>query len=445
MKVNPRRAAADIIYAVYKNDSYLSEQIKALRAKDIFSNSDIRFISEVTNGVIKNKLRIDYIISKNTSLKIKKIAPYILAIIECAVYQIAFMDTIPGFSAVNEAVNLTKTRNLRKSSGFVNAVLRNIERTIDSIEYPENTNEYLSVYYSFPLWLTERFVEQFGKHRTQQLLESLNKKPDLFFRANALKTTGDKLVKTLMEEQCTAQVYKNDLCKHIDYLVTCVPGKDITCLNAYKQGLFYVQDFAAALTVEVLDVKPGMTVVDMCAAPGGKTTHIAEKMQNKGKIFAFDMYEHKIDKINENAKRLGINIIEGCTGDATVNNPKLNGIADRILADVPCSGLGILRKKPDIKYYRKPEDIKILADIGLKILENAKNYVKTGGCIVFSTCTIDKTENDCVTDAFLNNNSNFSKQIITTYNKQNDGSITLYPDTDGCDGFYICKLIKNSD
>ena len=140
MKVNPRRAAADIIYAVYKNDSYLSEQIKALRAKDIFSNSDIGFITEVTNGVIKNKLRIDYIISKNTSLKIKKIAPYILAIIECAVYQIAFMDTIPGFSAVNEAVNLTKTRNLRKSSGFVNAVLRNIERTIDSIEYPENTS-----------------------------------------------------------------------------------------------------------------------------------------------------------------------------------------------------------------------------------------------------------------------------------------------------------------
>ncbi len=442
MKTNARRHAADILFNVYKNGAYLNEELKALRTKTDIDSTDFRFVNELVSGVLKNKLRIDYIISQNTNLKIKKISAYILAILECAVYQIVFMDKVPESAAVNEAVNLTKTRNLRKSSGFVNGVLRSILRTYNDVKYPQSINEYLSIYYSYPLWLVDHFINQFGEQRTQDIIIALNHKPDLFFRANTLKTNVSELVQLLNKSGCDAAVYKNPKCKNVDYLALCNLVNDITSLKSYKDGLFYIQDFAAALTVEILDVHPDMTVIDMCAAPGGKTTHMAQKMQNKGTIYAFDVYQHKINKINENALRLGIDIINAKVADSTVNIPELNGIADRVLVDAPCSGLGIIRRKPDIKFARSIDDFKSLAQIGYKILDNAKNYVKTGGYIVYSTCTIEKCENEDVTDKFLQNNPNFEKEIITAYDKQNDGSVTLYPDTDNCDGFYICKLKK---
>ncbi len=445
MKTNARRLAADILFNVYKNDAYLSEELKALRAKTDINNTDFRFVNELASGVIKNKLRIDYIISQNTNIKIKKISAYILAILECAVYQIVFMDKVPASAAVNEAVNLTKSRNLRKSSGFVNGVLRSVLRTYTDVKFPQNTNEYLSVYYSYPLWLVNRWISEFGEERAQNIIIAMNQKPDLFFRANTLKTSAKELAEQLNASGCDATVYSNPKCLGLNYLALCNSVNDITSLDSYRDGMFYIQDFAAALTVEIMDVHPGMTVIDMCAAPGGKTTHMAEKMGNKGTIYAFDVYEHKINRINENASRLGIDIIKAQVSDSTINIPELNGIADRVLVDAPCSGLGIIRRKPDIKYSRSLEDLQSLAEVGYKILENAKNYVKPGGVIIYSTCTIERCENDDVTDKFLKNNKNFEKHIITAYDKQNDGSITLYPDTDNCDGFYICKLKKVSD
>ena len=445
MNVNARRVAADILFNVYKNNAYLNEELKLLRAKSVLGETDIRFVNELTNGVIKNKLRIDYIISKNISIKLKKVSLYVLAIIECAVYQFIYMDKVPNSAAVNEAVNLTKTRNLRKSSGFVNGVLRNIANNYINTKYPEQKNEFLSIYYSFPVWLVDRWIKEFGEERAENIIIALNEKSDLCFRANILKTDVNTLVDMLNGEGCDAQIFNHEKCTDIDYLAMCNSVNNIQSLKSYKDGLFYVQDFAAALTVEVLDVKPGMTVVDMCAAPGGKTTHIAEKMQNQGKIYAFDIHEHKINRINENACRLGINIIEAKAADSTVNINSLNGMADRVLVDAPCSGLGIIRRKPDIKYSRTTEDLSTLSKIGYNILDNAKNYVKTGGIIVYSTCTIEKCENDDVIDKFLDNNKNFIKRKITSYNKTNEGSITLYPDIDDCDGFYICKLEKVSD
>lgn len=442
MKTNARRVVADILYNVYKNGAYLNEEIKSLRVKSNIDDIDFRFVNEITSGVLKNKLRIDYIISKNTNIKFKKISLYILAILESAVYQIVFMDKVPSSAAVNEAVKLTKTRNLSKSSGFVNGVLRSVERTYTTIEYPKNKNEYLSVYYSIPLWLVDRWINEFGEDRAQNIIMAMNQKPDLFFRANTLKTNADELVILLNNSGCDTIVYNNPKCPTINYLALCNSVNDITSLDCYKEGLFYIQDFASALTVEIMDVHPGMTVIDMCAAPGGKTTHMAEKMKNKGTIYAFDMYEHKINKIKENAIRLGIDIIDAQVSDSTINKPELNGTADRVLVDAPCSGLGIIRRKPDIKYARSSEDLYALAQTGYSILENAKKYVKTGGSIIYSTCTIEKCENDDVTDKFLQNNKNFEKQIIAEYDKQNNGSITLYPDTDNCDGFYICKLKK---
>lgn len=444
MGKNARRISADILYNVYKNGAYLNEELKALRKSGDFCNNDIRFVNELVMGVLKNKLRIDYIISKNINIRLKKVSTYILAILECGVYQIMFMDKVPHSAAVNEAVKLTKTKKLQRSSGFVNAVMRSILKNKDSIEYPKDKTEYLSIYYSFPKWLVEKWVNDFGFERASSIIHGLSGKADLYFRVNTLKTDANSLKESLKNSGCEVSVYKNPDFPSLDCMLLCKGVSDIENLDEYKNGLFYVQDFAACLTVEILDVKEGMTVADMCAAPGGKTTHIAEKMNNKGKIYAFDMYEHKINKINENAKRLGIDIIDAKVCDSSVNIKELNGVCDRVLVDAPCSGLGIIRRKPDIKYSRTSDDSIELSKISYAILDNAKNYLKSGGIMVFSTCTIEQIENDDVVNEFLKNNNNFKKQVIRC-NKDNDGSITLYPDTDNCDGFYMCKLLKVED
>ncbi|MBQ7900732.1 MAG: 16S rRNA (cytosine(967)-C(5))-methyltransferase RsmB [Clostridia bacterium] len=444
MADNPRRAAADILFKVYRSGAYLNEELNNLRTGGRLTDVDMRFVNELTSGVLKHKLRIDYVISANSTVKVKKIAPYILALLECAVYQIMFMDRVPDSAAVNEAVKLTKTKNLHRSSGFVNGVLRGVTANINSIEYPKERAEYLSVYYSYPLWLVEHWMSEFGVERAESLIKSFDGRAELLLRCNTLRTTAPQLAEALNAGGCSARVYSHDKCS-MDYLVAVDGINHIQNLDCYRDGWFYVQDFAAALTVEAMDVEPGMVVMDMCSAPGGKATHMAEKMKNKGKIYSFDVHNHKIDTINQNACRLGIDIIEAQCGDSSKLDKKYIGIADRVLVDAPCSGLGILRRKPDIKYSRRSEDLHQLADIGYSILDNAKNYVKTGGIIVYSTCTIEKCENDDVTNKFLQNNKNFEKVQIDVYDKPNGGSITLYPDTDGCDGFYICKMRKITD
>ena len=443
MNINARKLCADVLLSVYNNNSYLSETLSSLRKKYDISPIDMRFINEVTHGVMKYKIRIDYIISKNSSLRLKKISQYILCILECAVYQIIFMDRVPNEAAVDEAVKLVKEIGQNRACGFVNAVLRSISSNGGNVSYPENEIENFSTYCSIPLWLAKRWENQFGMEEAKKIAKSLLNKGGLMLRCNTLKTSPEVLIESLNGHGINAKVHNNQM-TDIGYMIECSNMNNLEKLPEFENGHFYVQDFAASLTVEVLDVKPGMTVADMCAAPGGKTTHIAEKMNNNGKIYAFDMFEHKINKINENAKRLGIDIIKASVADSSVNIPDLNGICDRVLVDAPCSGLGIIRRKPDIKYARSIDDLEQLSKISYSILDNAKNYLKKGGIMVFSTCTIEMCENDGVINEFLKNNKNFKKQIINC-NKQNDGSITLYPDLDMCDGFYICKLIKVED
>lgn len=443
MTDNPRRAAADILFKIYKIGAYLNEELNIMRRSSSLSGTDMRFVTELTSGVIKYKLRLDYIIGKNSTVKVRKIAPYILAILECAVYQMLFMDRVPASAAVNEGVKLTKTKNLSRSSGFVNGVLRSIAGSCETIDYPQNKAEYLSIYYSYPVWIVEHWIEEFGTERTEALLKAFEEKADIMLRCNRLRTDVQKLTDSLNNDGCTARAFSKDGFR-TEYLVECSQINNIAGLDSFRKGWFYVQDFAATLTVEALDPKPGMTVMDMCAAPGGKTTHIAEKMDNKGKIFAFDIHSHKIDTINENAARLGIDIIHAQCGNSAEYDSRYEGVADRVLVDAPCSGMGVLRRKPDIKYSRRPEDLEQLAETGYAILENASKYVKDGGVLVYSTCTIEQIENEGVTERFLENHPEFQKVTLDICDRENDGSITLYPDTDGCDGFYICKMQRNS-
>lgn len=441
MNINARKLCADVLLSVYNNNSYLSETLSSLRKKYDISPIDMRFINEVTHGVMKYKIRIDYIISKNSSLRLKKISQYILCILECAVYQIIFMDRVPNEAAVDEAVKLVKEIGQNRACGFVNAVLRSISSNGGNVSYPENEIENFSTYCSIPLWLAKRWENQFGMEEAKKIAKSLLNKGELMLRCNTLKTSPEVLIESLNGHGINAKVHNNQM-TDIGYMIECSNMNNLEKLPEFENGHFYVQDFAAALTVEVLAPKSGETVIDMCAAPGGKTTHIAEKMGNNGKVIAFDIHEHKLKRINQNAKRLGIDIICASTSDGTMLREEYRGVADRVLVDAPCSGLGVLRKKPDIKYFRKEEDISELSKTGLSILENASKYLKCGGILVYSTCTIDPCENEDVTKEFLSNHPDFCLEPIKEYNKDNDGCLTLYPHTDGCDGFYICKMKK---
>jgi 16S rRNA (cytosine967-C5)-methyltransferase len=277
------------------------------------------------------------------------------------------------------------------------------------------------VKYSYPKRLSDKWIADFGFQFTKELMIEMNKEPKLTIRPNSLKISQDEL----------ANLFSN-MGKHIEVngISLICDGFDVAHDEFYKNGFYTVQDTAASNAAIILNPKAGETVIDMCSAPGGKTTHMAELMNNKGKILAFDVHEHKIKLIEENAKRLGIDIIEAGIGDGTVMNKSLLQSADKVLCDVPCSGLGIIRRKPDIKWNK--DDVSGLYEIQKKILENGAAYLKNGGELVYSTCTIDKDENENVTSEFLENHNDFEKLYEKTY----------YPNVDKTDGFYICKMRK---
>ncbi len=415
--INSREIAMKVLYEIEYEGAYSNMALKkALRNGEI-SHRDKAFITHLVYGVTDKKITLDYIISKFSKIKLKKISKYILMILRMGVYQIKFMDKVPESAAVNECVKLARRYGHGASAGFVNGMLRNVVRS--DIEYPKDKIEYMSVKYSVPLWLCKKWINDFGFEFTNELLKSFEQSTRVCVRPNTLKITEQELSDKLNDEGNKAEV-KNNL--------VYIEGFDIGNDELYKKGYYTVQDEAAYTAGKVLAPKSGETVIDMCAAPGGKTTHLAEIMCNKGEIFAFDIHEHKIAIIQKNAERLGISIIKTEISDGSVFNKKYAEKADKILCDVPCSGLGIIRRKPEIKWNRNEDDD--FHSLQEQILLNASKYLKKGGELVYSTCTINKEENEEVTSGFLKENSNFEK----LYEK------TFYPHIDNTDGFYICKI-----
>ena len=417
--MDARERALRVLYDIEYNGAYSNLALKtALGECDA---RDRALVTALVYGVTDKRLTLDYIITRHSKLKLKKISKYIRIILRMGIYQLKFADKIPASAAVNESVKLAKRYGHASSAGFVNGVLRSVERS--EIEYPKDKTEYLSVKYSFPTELCKEWTERFGYEFTKKLMTAYSKPAPLTLRPNRLKTTPEKLLARLQENGVQSEI--------TDGYITSA-GFDIARDDLYKNGFYTVQDAAAMKASEILAPKSGETVIDMCAAPGGKTTHMAEIMENKGKIFAFDIYEHKLDLIRKNAERLGVTIIETDLRDGREFDAKYAEIADKILCDAPCSGLGIIRRKPEIKYgYDADND---LPETQRAILNNAARYLKTGGEIVYSTCTVEKRENEDVTGRFLRDNAGFEK----LYEK------TFYPHIDGTDGFYICKMRKNA-
>lgn len=412
---NAREEALKILFRVEYEGAYPNIALKDM-SDELLSN-DRALVTNIVYGVINRKLTLDYIIKQKSKIKLKKLSKYILLILRMGIYQLVFMDKIPESAAVNESVKLAKRYGHSASSGYVNGILRNVSQ--NGFDYPKDKIERLSVEFSFPMWICQKWEKEFGYDFCKELMTSLAKEPMLTLRPNSLKTDAKSLCDML---RVNAEV--------TDGAVEC-EGLDVAKDKLYLDGYYTVQDRAAMASAIALDPQEGEVVIDMCAAPGGKTTHIAELMKNKGKVKAFDIYEHKIELIKKNAQRLGISIIDASVMDASVLDKKLIESADRVLCDVPCSGTGIIRRKPDIKWNRKEEDN--FYPIQKKILENASKYLKKGGTLVYSTCSIERDENENVTGSFLDENKNFERLYEKTY----------YPNVDGTDGFYICKIKKN--
>ncbi|MBO6233258.1 MAG: 16S rRNA (cytosine(967)-C(5))-methyltransferase RsmB [Clostridia bacterium] len=422
-----REIALKALYKIDKEDAYsniaLDEQLKQ-NAKKI-NDKDIGLISQIVYGVTTWKLTLDAIIDKYSKIKLKKISPWIINILRMGIYQIIFLDKIPKSAAVDESVNLAKRYGHKTSSGFVNAILRKVEeKDYQELFEIKDDIQKLSKTQSMPIWLVEKLIEENGIEKAELICKNLNLKPEISIRINKLKTTKQDIKDELDKKQIKTKDGKLE-----DFLII-QNIKNIENLEEFKRGLFTVQDESAGLAALTLKPDKGEKVLDACSAPGGKTTYLAELMENDGTIDAWDIYEHRLKLIQENCQRLGVKIVNTKIQNAEQPS-KSKEEYDKILLDVPCLGIGVIKRKPDIKWHRKKEDVEKISKIQLNILENCSKLLKVGGELVYSTCSILKEENEYVITNFLNNNKNFE---IMDEN-------AILPSEEQ-DGFYICKLKK---
>ncbi|WP_432400691.1 16S rRNA (cytosine(967)-C(5))-methyltransferase RsmB [Wukongibacter sp. M2B1] len=440
--VNPRRSAVNILADIEKNRAFSNIAINKYLKKNEVSSLDRRFISQLVYGVLENKLYLDYIIQNFSKTKLHKIETEILNTLRLGLYQIIFLEKIPNSAAVNESVKIAKKINYRLA-GFVNGILRNYVRNQNRVNLPsydKNPNHYLSIKYSHPEWMVSKWINDYGFDFTKKLLEANNSTPNLTVRTNTLKTTREALMEELDNEGVVCRV--GDLANN-SIIIESMKSR-LDHLNTFNKGMFQVQDESSMLVSQVLDPVEGEFVIDVCSAPGGKSTHMAELMKNKGRILSRDIHDHKLDIVRENSNRLGINIIETEKFDATILDNRLLGKADKVLVDAPCSGLGIIRRKPEIRYFKESKDILELSKLQLEILNVSSKYVKVGGTLVYSTCTIQDEENVKVLKKFLDKNDNFK---LTDINKNlpekirsSEGVLQLYPHVSDTDGFFISKV-----
>ncbi|HWQ80056.1 MAG TPA: 16S rRNA (cytosine(967)-C(5))-methyltransferase RsmB [Anaerovoracaceae bacterium] len=384
------------------------------------------FVRELVYGVLENKIYLDHIIGQFVKTPVAKMKSGDLTVLRLGIYQLKFLDGVADYAAVSESVNLAK-KFCQGRDGFINGVLRSFQRAGKEVELPDRSMDevqFLSVKYSYEPWIIELWLSQYAPDFVEELLAAGNNTPDLVIRANALKLSREEL-----KQRITAAGYRAEdglLCKE----ALRVEGTGLLSSRLYEGGLFSVQDESSMLAVDMLSPLPDETVMDVCAAPGGKALYIAEKMQNRGKVAAWDIYKRKLSIIDKETERLGISIITTKTWDATRIDSSMAEKADRVLVDAPCSGLGVIRRKPEIKYKKKSPEIDELSEKQLAILSASSKYLKPGGVLVYSTCTISPHENQNVVRNFLKKNPAFGKEE----------ELQLLPNVGGTDGFYICRM-----
>lgn len=438
-----RKIAFNTIYRVLHKEAYSALALNSAIKENNLNKTDTAFLSHLVYGVLESKLLLDHVISQYSKIKVNKIENKTLIILELGVYQLLFMDKVPPNAAVDESVKLSKKVGAYKSSGFINAVLRNFVRAELKYSLPDSNDsiKYLSVKYSCPEFLVEKWISQYGVENTVGILSGLAQRPPLTIRVNTLLTSKEDLTSELQKSGVRVST--------VDFLPDALNIEDtgsIEELQAFKDGKFYVQDSASQLCCEMLDANSTMTVCDVCAAPGGKSLNLAIKMENKGAVYSFDLYEHKIKLINDSAKRLKIDIINASVRDAQAGE-KLGFTCDRLLCDVPCSGFGIIRRKPEIR-YKKATIIDNLPQLQYSILCASADMLSINGVLVYSTCTLCDEENIDVVNRFLREHPEFVAEPlelpvgISRFVSEPDNVLTLLPYKNMTDGFFIAKFRK---
>ncbi|MDR1136109.1 MAG: 16S rRNA (cytosine(967)-C(5))-methyltransferase RsmB [Clostridiales Family XIII bacterium] len=389
------------------------------------------FVREITYGVLKNKIYLDYIIGNFVKTPIAKMRKSELTILRMGLYQLIFMNSVPEYAAVNESVEIAK-RFSNGGEGFINGVLRQFLRDKDYVGPPdrnENETQHLSIKYSYAPWIVELWRSSYDAETTEALLAAGNMTPEFSIRVNQTKITREDLLERLnakgFEVRASARASQGILVK----------GSNLLEGRLYKNGMFSVQDESSQIAAAMAAPQEGDTIIDVCSAPGGKSLAMAERMNNRGKIYAWDIYHRKLSLIEQEARRLGIDIIETGSWDSTRINSAMVNRADRVFVDAPCSGLGVVRRKPEIKYKENPGELAELPKKQLEILTASANYVKPGGLLVYSTCTISKQENQGVIKRFLRRNRGF--EIVDT--------LQLLPHVDNMDGFFICSMRRTEN
>lgn len=433
-----RFAAVSTLLKTAQSRGYSNIELDAAIKKFNLSGVERAFFTALFYGVIEKKITLDYIISRLSSRKIDDIDIKVLTILETGIYQLRCMDKVPESAAVNESVKLCDEFYAPKNSGaFVNALLREYIRKKDEIPFPDRKKDYikyLSVTYSVPEWLGDLWSREYGAE-CEKLLEATTHSPRMTLRANTLKTTAEELALSLGALGIKAETTK--FAPHGVKLFSAAPTESLSSLD----GLFFVQDEASQIAVSALGATAGDTVVDCCAAPGGKSFGAALDMKNAGAVYSFDLHKSKMSLIESGAARLGISIIRADVQNGAERREGMP-LADKIICDVPCSGLGVIAKKPDIR-YKSPEEFERLPELSQKILDTAATYLKQGGDMIFSTCTLRRAENEDVVEKFLAAHPDFAPSPFKVGSLESSGTLTLLPHVHKTDGFFIAKLHKN--
>ncbi len=442
-----RELVLGILMEVTRDGEYSHIALRNVLGKyQYLDKKDRAFITRVTEGTLEHMIELDYIIDQFSKVKVAKMKPVVRNILRSAVYQMKYMDSVPNSAACNEAVKLAVKKGFAGLKGFVNGVLRNIERNLENLTYPAESDmlEYLHVKYSMPKWILQQWIEEYSQETVEQMLEEFQREKPLTIRCNTHCIAKAELIENLKKEGVQVEEHP-----YLPYALK-ISGYDyLGELKSFQSGQFYVQDISSMLVAHLAEPKAGDSVIDVCAAPGGKSLHMAELLQGSGYVEARDLTEYKVGLMQENIARSGMKNIKAVKWDATVLDEDAMGKADIVVADLPCSGLGVLGKKTDLKYKMTEQTQKDLVRLQREILSQVKCYVKPGGSLLYSTCTIHKGENMDNVHWFLEQNKDFElTSIRERLNEElqdgilEEGCLQLLPGVHESDGFFIAKFKK---
>ncbi|WP_413380052.1 16S rRNA (cytosine(967)-C(5))-methyltransferase RsmB [Alkalihalobacillus sp. 1P02AB] len=447
MSKNVREVALQILIQIEKEQAYSNLLLNQTINNGEIEKRDVGLLTELVYGTVQRKLTLTFFLTPFVKKGLESLEPWVKTLLQMSVYQLVYLERVPERAVIHEAVTIAKKRGHDGTASLVNGILRSVQREgVPSFEKVTNQTKRLAFEYSFPKWLVRRWLTTYGEEETREMMKMSLKPPVVSLRVNQLKTNQDDLAKILKEEGVLTR--KGELSS--DALI--VEEGNAFKTNAYRSGLFTAQDESSMLVAKALGPKAGEHILDSCAAPGGKSTHIAELMNNEGTLLSVDLHEHKVQLIREQAKRLDLSMIEVVAADVRAFSQKTPVESfDAILLDAPCSGLGVIRRKPDIKWAKKESDIQDIAEIQAMILEAVAPLLKKGGRLVYSTCTIDQEENEAIVEHFIQTHPEFQWDItlsdrlpekIVQSKRYKGGSVTILPHDYETDGFFIASLMK---